>query len=69
MHCDLANSIPEWMIEHPETTQVFDRLQLDCSCGGRSLQYACESRGLNPATVLAELTAVVAAADASRLSD
>ena len=52
LHCDLDNSVPEWIIEYPRTYAVFQSLGIDCSCGGKSLQYRCEELGLNPETVL-----------------
>ncbi|QDV66783.1 hypothetical protein Poly24_04710 [Rosistilla carotiformis] len=55
MNCDLQSSIPEWIIEHPETTRVFSDLGLDTSCAGKSLQYVCQHQGLHPATVLQSL--------------
>lgn len=55
MNCDLSTSIPEWIIEHPQTTAVFQELQLDVSCEGKSLEYVCHQRGLSPAEVLQRL--------------
>ncbi len=55
MNCDLISSIPDWIIEHPETAKVFDRLGLDTSCGGKSLEYLCFKQGLSPASVLRQL--------------
>ena len=53
--CDLETSVPDWLIDHPETQDVFERYGIDCSCGGKSLEYACRQRGLEPITVLREL--------------
>jgi regulator of cell morphogenesis and NO signaling len=53
--CDLDTSVPDWIIEHPETLALFLELGIDCSCGGKSLAYACRERGLNTAVVLKEL--------------
>ena len=53
--CDLDTSVPDWIIEHPETLAVFEALGIDCSCGGKSLAYACRERGLAVKTVLLEL--------------
>lgn len=55
MNCDLISSIPDWIIEHPETVAVFERLGLDCSCGGKSLEYLCIKQDLSPGSVLREL--------------
>lgn len=53
--CDLDSSVPDWIIEHPETMAVFEALGIDCSCGGRSLAYACQQQGLHATAVLARL--------------
>ncbi len=53
--CDLDTPVPDWIIEHPETLAAFQELGIDCSCGGKSLAYACGQRGLNPAMVLTKL--------------
>lgn len=53
--CDLDTPVPDWVIENPETLAVFQVLGIDYCCGGKSLGYACRERGLDAATVLAEL--------------
>ena len=53
--CDLDTSVPDWIIEHPETFAVFQRMGIDCSCGGKSLTYACQAQGLHPQVVWLEL--------------
>ena len=53
--CDFDTSVPDWIIEHPETLAVFQELGIDSSCGGKSLAYACGQRGLNAEVVLAKL--------------
>jgi iron-sulfur cluster repair protein YtfE (RIC family) len=53
--CDLDTSVPDWVIEHPETLSVFEALGIDCSCGGKSLAYACREQGLAVETVRLEL--------------
>jgi len=32
--CDLDTSVPDWIIEHPETLTVFLDFGIDYSCGG-----------------------------------
>lgn len=59
MECDLTTSIPDWIIEYPETTSVFDELELDISCGGKSLEYVAMQQGLDPHDVLDRLRRVV----------
>ena len=53
--CDLDTSVPDWIIDHPETGSVFEELGIDNCCGGKSLEYACRERGLDPKIVLAAL--------------
>lgn len=60
MDCDLYTSIPEWVIEHPETSAVFAAFGLDTSCGGKSLEYLCHHQGLSPPAVLERLHQVIA---------
>ncbi len=59
MECDLDTSIPDWIIEHPETTGIFNELGLDASCGGKSLEYVALQKGLEPEDVLAKLRRAV----------
>lgn len=53
--CDLETSVPDWVIDYPETLAVFQELGIDYSCGGKSLGYACRERGLDGEMVLARL--------------
>jgi regulator of cell morphogenesis and NO signaling len=53
--CDLDTSVPDWIIEHPQTLAMFQELGIDYSCGGKSLGYACRERGLDAEAVLAKL--------------
>jgi iron-sulfur cluster repair protein YtfE (RIC family) len=53
--CDLDTSVPDWVIEHPETLPVFQELGIDTSCGGKSLGFACRQQGLDAEAVLAQL--------------
>ena len=54
--CDLDTSVPDWVIEYPETLVVFQELGIDYTCGGKSLAYACLERGLDAKVVLARLS-------------
>ena len=58
MNCDLDTSIPDWIIDYPESAEVFKQLQLDVSCEGKSLEYVCQQRGLDPRIVLKHLLRV-----------
>lgn len=53
--CSLESSVPDWIIDHPETLQVFEKWGIDFSCGGKSLLYACQQQGLDEDEVLREL--------------
>jgi regulator of cell morphogenesis and NO signaling len=53
--CDLDTSVPDWVIDHPETLSVFQELGIDTCCGGKSLGFACRQQGLDPQAVLATL--------------
>ena len=50
--CDLETSVPDWIIEHPQTLAVFLQFGLDYSCGGKSLRYLCQQQGVNAEYVL-----------------
>jgi iron-sulfur cluster repair protein YtfE (RIC family) len=55
---DLDSSLPDWLIDVPGSALVFQRYNLDTSCGGKSLDYVCREVGLDPHQVLAELQAL-----------
>ncbi len=59
MDCDLDTSIPDWIMDHPQTQAVFDELGMDTSCGGKSLRYVCHQHGLSPPSVLERLQLIV----------
>ena len=52
---DLSTSVADWCIDHPETLAVFEQLGIDYCCGGKSLEYACSQRSLDPREVLFKL--------------
>jgi MOSC domain-containing protein YiiM len=51
-NCDLDTSVPDWVVEHPETLNLFRELGVDYCCGGKSLRYACLQQGLEAERVL-----------------
>ena len=51
LECDTDTSVPDWVIEYPETLAIFDEFGIDSSCGGKSLAFACIQRGLDVETV------------------
>lgn len=55
MECTLDSSVPDWVIEHPETLAVFQKLGIDYCCGGKSLEFACREQGLDVDAVLKSL--------------
>ena len=55
MECSLDSSVPDWVIEHPETLAVFQSLGIDYCCGGKSLEFACREQELNADAVLKSL--------------
>ncbi len=52
-----ANSkVGEWVAQHPRTSRVFEALQIDFCCRGRTtLEEACQDQQLNPTEVVAKL--------------
>src|SRR4029078_5878472 len=64
--CDLDTSVPDWVIDHPETLSVFQELEIDTCCGEKSLGFACRQRGLDAEAVLTQLLRRL---DASRHDD
>lgn len=59
MNCDESSSIPDWIIEHPESASIFDDFGLDASCGGKSLEYVCVQQELDLNSVLSRLLHVI----------
>ena len=53
--CNFDTSVPDWIIEHPETWSVFQEFGIDCSCGGKSLRYVCDQQGIDGKIVLKTL--------------
>jgi iron-sulfur cluster repair protein YtfE (RIC family) len=59
-YCDLETSVPDWVIDHPETLALLQVLGIDYCCGGKSLEYACREQGHDPASVLEKLRRLIA---------
>lgn len=59
MQCDLETSIPDWLIDFPEVAPLLAEFGITSCCGGRSLEYVCRERGLDPHFVLARLRAEI----------
>jgi len=53
---NLNSSVGSWVTAHPQTSRVFEALQIDYCCGGgKSLEQACWDRGLDPKQVVQQL--------------
>ncbi len=56
---DINTSVGDLVREDPARSRIFEKLGLDYCCGGkRPLAEACQSKGLDPDTVLAMLSAM-----------
>ena len=53
--CGLGTSVTDWVIDHPEIVPLLERLGIDYACGGRSLEWACHQRGVDPRDVLRQV--------------
>lgn len=67
--CDRETSVPDWLIEHPGILPVIKQLGMDYSCGGKSLEYACDERGLDVNAVMDSLLAAIKANPKSQSKD
>jgi regulator of cell morphogenesis and NO signaling len=57
---NLSSSVGNWVTAHPQTSRVFEALQIDYCCGGgKSLEQACWDRGLDPKQVVQQLEQAV----------
>jgi len=52
---DLDTPVPDWVMKHPATLTIFQEVGIDCSCGGKSLAYACSHQGIDEQVVLKKL--------------
>lgn len=59
MNCDLYTSLPDWVIDYPETETVLQELEMDIACQGKSLEYHCLQQRLDPEAVLQRLYSVI----------
>lgn len=55
LECHLETSVTDWVIEHPVTLPLFQSLQIDHHCGGKSLEFACRERNLDPQAVMSKI--------------
>lgn len=55
--------VGRWVAERPETSRLFEELQIDYCCGGdRPLEQACREQSLDPVQIVARLEQVAAPA-------
>ncbi|MCA9143857.1 MAG: hypothetical protein KDB05_13765 [Planctomycetales bacterium] len=59
LNCHLHTSVPDWVIDHPESMAVFKELGIATSCEGKSLEYVCRQQALDPQNVLDRLLRVI----------
>jgi regulator of cell morphogenesis and NO signaling len=52
---DVTDPIVDWVIEYPHAVPLFEQHGIDYTCGGKSLQYACEQRGVDAQRVVCEI--------------
>ncbi|MCA9132480.1 MAG: DUF3565 domain-containing protein [Planctomycetales bacterium] len=60
--CDLDSSTCDWVIEYPVVLKVFTQLEIEYTCGGKSLEYECRRQRLDPQVLLQRLQAEIDAA-------
>jgi regulator of cell morphogenesis and NO signaling len=57
---DLTTPVGNWVAMHPQTSRVFESLQIDYCCGGGTpLEQACRDRHLDPQQVVEQLNQAV----------
>ncbi len=54
-HLAIEEAITEWVIEYPHATKVFQAWNLDYCCAGKSLEYQCRQKGIDPHEVAAQI--------------
>ncbi len=59
MDHDLETPVVDWLIDYPVVEPTLKAWGVDCSCGGKSLGYACLQQGLSPETVLEKLLLLI----------
>lgn len=67
---DLNTTVGEWVARHPQTSRLFESLQIDYCCGGgKPLAQACQDRQLNPQQVVLQLEQAVQCEDVEPAED
>ncbi len=58
---NLNSTVGAWVAAHPQTSRVFEALQVEYCCGGgKSLEQACWDRELDPQQVMQQLEQAIA---------
>ena len=61
---NLNTGVGNWVARHPQTSRIFESLQIDYCCGGeKSLEQACQDRQLDPQQVVQQLEQAINVAD------
>lgn len=59
MNHDLDTPVVDWLIDYPVVEPLLKAWGVDCSCGGKSLGYACLQQSLSPEKVLEKLLLLI----------
>ena len=51
----INDAVVDWAIEHAESIAVFEKHGIEYCCGGKSLAWVCEQRGLDSQVILREI--------------
>lgn len=52
---DVTDPIVDWVIEYPHAVPLFEQHGIDYTCGGKSLEFACEQRGVDAQRIAREI--------------
>lgn len=64
LHHSTRTAVGDWVTQYPQTARILEDLQIDYCCGGnRSLDDACQGRGLDAEAVLTRLEEAVRESD------
>ena len=67
---NVNSTIGEWVAQRPQTSRVFEALQIDYCCGGgKSLDQACREKKVDPQDMLGQLQEAVEANDEEPVQD
>ena len=52
---NLDSGVVDWVLDSPDSVEVFKAFGIDYTCGGQSLRYACERAEVDPLAVMRRL--------------